>query len=233
MHSFHSTCGGPRWSRLAWLFVMAGVAWIVPCVGAVSITRGPYLQNATPVSITIRWRTEVASPSVVFYGTEPEFLYQVTGNIQPVTEHEVVVDGLSPSTLYYYSVGSLVESLAGGPDYHFTTLPPEGVSTPTRIWAMGDCGTLGLVGFGRPRQLQVRDAFLAYTAGHPADMWLALGDNAYLSGTDAEYQSQFFNVYSNQLRNLPLWSTVGNHELYSNPKDGVFPYFKIFSPPMQ
>ena len=168
---------------------------------------------------------------MVFFGATPEFLYQVAGNVEPVTEHIVLLTGLSPSTRYYYSVGSLVESLVEGEDYHFSTLPPPGAPVPTRIWAMGDSGTVGLERFGNPRQIQVRDAYLAHTAGHPADVWLALGDNAYLSGTDQEYQTQFFNIYSSILPNTCLWSTLGNHELYSSPKDGVFPYFKIFSLP--
>jgi len=39
-----------------------------------------------------------------------------------------------------------------------------------------------------------------------------LGDNAYYSGTDEEYQAAVYDMYSTMLRKLPLWSCLGNHD---------------------
>jgi hypothetical protein len=41
---------------------------------AVQVTRGPYLQLATPGSITIRWRTDLPATSQVRYGDAPDAL---------------------------------------------------------------------------------------------------------------------------------------------------------------
>ena len=47
---------------------------------AVDIVRGPYLQLLTPDSVTIRWRTDVASDLAVHYGTALETLGQTVSD---------------------------------------------------------------------------------------------------------------------------------------------------------
>lgn len=196
---------------------------------AAQLIRGPYLQSGTPTSMRIRWRTEEPMASVVFYGESEDLLLQVEGNLQPTTEHDVSLHALQPDRRYYYSVGTLTDPLAQGPEFHFQTSPLPGSRKPIRIWAIGDCGTAGLS--RDERQREVRDAYLAYQGESQTDVWIALGDNAYFSGTDAEYQARFFDIYPRLLRNTVLWPTLGNHELYGEPEDGVFSYFKNFSLP--
>jgi hypothetical protein len=56
-----------------------------------------------------------------------------------------------------------------------------------------------------------------------------LGDNAYDSGTDAQYQAAVFNMYPTLLRNTPLWPTRGNHDvLYSGANND---YYELFTLP--
>jgi len=50
----------------------------------------------------------------------------------------------------------------------------------------------------------VRDAYYAYAASHRADVWIALGDNAYGSGTDEEYQANFFDGIPTSCRTPPF-----------------------------
>ncbi len=223
---------GVRSCIAALLFAAGDIVLSSQSASAATVTRGPYLQVSTPQSISIRWRTDEPTGSVVFFGPAPEFLYGVSGTVEPTTSHEVTLRGLNPNTRYYYSVGSLVESLAQGVDYHFTTSPLPGAKKPTRIWAIGDCGTTGFDYLGYDsRQTQVRDAYFSLSAGRSTDVWLALGDNAYLSGTDKEYQTQFFDIYPALLRNTPLWPTLGNHETYAPQKGGGLAYFDIFTLP--
>ena len=49
-----------------------------------------------------------------------------------------------------------------------------------------------------------------------------LGDNAYFSGTDQEYQAAVFDTYPTILRNTFLWSTRGNHEVNEPVYYGAF-----------
>jgi hypothetical protein len=44
-------------------------------------------------------------------------------------------------------------------------------------------------------------------------MMLMLGDNAYNNGDDANYQAAVFDTYKNELKNVALWPTIGNHEM--------------------
>jgi hypothetical protein len=119
-------------------------------------------------------------------------------------------------------------ALAGGPECHFVTSPPRGHSTPTRIWVIGDSGVFD-TGYGDV--VSVREAYYRYAAGRRTDVFLALGDNAYLSGTDREYQNNFFNVFPSLLKQTPVWPTIGNHETYAVPVGQRIPYLDIFSLP--
>jgi hypothetical protein len=95
--------------------------------------------------------------------------------------------------------------IAGGdPGSYFATAPPAGTRPPVRVWVIGDSGTNGAS--------TVQDAFAAYSADHPADVWLMLGDNAYTSGTDAQYQTAVFDVFPQMLRTVALWPARGNHD---------------------
>ena len=108
----------------------------------VSVTRGPYLQMGNDTSVVVRWRTSGATNSQVLYGTSPGSLTSSASDAAVTTEHEVRLTGLSPFTTYYYSVGTIAEALVGGDANHvFTTAPPPGTATPTRVWVLGDSGT--------------------------------------------------------------------------------------------
>jgi hypothetical protein len=186
------------------------------------------LQSGTHTGVTVRWRTDEPTESIVYYGKEADDLHFIVGDIEPTTEHIVEIAGLDPETKYFYSVGDLVESLASGPDFFFITHPVPGTIKPTRIWVIGDCGTFNT---GAGNQVGVRDAYYAYAGSRLTDVWLALGDNAYNSGTDAEYQANFFGVYPALLRQTVVWPTLGNHETYSPPDGDQLPYFNMFSLP--
>ncbi len=72
---------------------------------------GPYLQVATSNSIVIRWRTESLSRSRVRYGTEVGRLDMFSDDSTLVTEHKVKLSNLMPNNKYYYSIGSLFDTL--------------------------------------------------------------------------------------------------------------------------
>jgi hypothetical protein len=171
------------------------------------VARGPYLQSGTPNSVVVRWRTDIATDSRVCYGTVQGTLTDCANDPTPKTEHEVTLTGLSADTRYYYSVGNAAGVIAGNDANHFfITHPPAGVSKPTRIWVLGDAGT------ATSGQAAVRNAYYSFTGSRHTDLWLMLGDNAYTSGTDAQFQTAVFNMYPDMLRKSVLWSTRGNHE---------------------
>lgn len=169
--------------------------------------RPPYLQRASEDEITVRWRTAGATDSVLRYGLSPTALTSTIQDPTLKTEHEFTLQGLAPDTTYYYSVGSTSKVFAGADsDHRFRTAPVPGTRKKFRVWVLGDSGTADA------SAAAVRDAWLAYSGGAPPDLWVMLGDNAYESGSDAEYTAAVFDMYPMVLRQSPLWSTRGNHE---------------------
>jgi cysteine-rich repeat protein len=201
---------------------------LVPKLSAnATVSRGPYLQLGTPDSVVVRWRTFTASDSCVRYGTVQGSLTSSACLPASTTEHVVPVTGLLPDTKYFYSVGTSTTTQEGNSaDYFFVTPPEIGTPKPTRMWVLGDSGTAD------SNAASVRDAWLAVSGGVAPDLWLMLGDNAYNSGTDTEYQNAVFNMYPTVLRNSVLWPTLGNHDgISADSAMQSGPYYNIFTLP--
>src|SRR6186713_2377849 len=165
-----------------------------------NLLRGPYLQVATPNSIVIRWRTDALVRGTVRYGASPDQLTQTAQDTVLVSDHKIKLQGLSPSTKYYYSIGSYRDTLQTGPDNYFATLPLPGTERLYRVAVVGDCGNNSI------NQRNVRDQLVKYIGSNYLDSWILLGDNSYSSGRDAEFQSNFFNIYKdNLLPKYPLY----------------------------
>jgi hypothetical protein len=213
-------------TRLAiYLLLAAG-----PAAAAV-VTRGPYLQTNTPSSVIVRWRTDVATDSRVQIGASPGSLTTPIDDATVTTEHVVPVGGLAAYTKYFYSVGSVAGALVGDTaDYYFRTSPTPGTAGPYRFWVTGDGGFY--TGVHAPNTVAVRDAYTTFQGGAETNLFLLLGDNAYLLGTDADYQGAFFDMHAALIRNTPAWPTFGNHEAFSsNSLTETGPYFDMFSLP--
>lgn len=194
-----------------------------------TIVRGAYMNIATDSSITILWRTKDSCSSEVRIGTSLGVFSQMVQDTNKVIDHAIHITGLLPQTKYYYSVGIIDTILQSGADNHFVTAPiPSSNPSRLRFWVTGDFGT------GTVQQDSVTAAFEAYNDTNVVNGWLWLGDNAYNSGTDVEFQLNTFDHYVNQMRKYPLFPALGNHE-YANvgylstaALGTNFAYFNIF-----
>lgn len=193
------------------------------------IQRGPYLQKASANSIVIKWRTAQLRESTIRYGTSLTELSQEVTVKKKTTEHRVSITNLKPLTKYFYTIRSNKTSLTEpNAEVFFTTHPIANSAAPTRIWALADSGR------ANQGQIDVYNGYLKYIAKtkKQTNVWLTLGDNAYESGKDHEYQKGLFDVYQKTLNNTVLWPAFGNHDGYSaNSKNLSGPYFEIFSLP--
>ena len=194
-----------------------------------SLIRGPYLQAGSHTNIVVRWRTVVATNSTVRFGTNAANLTGEVSDSTATTEHELKLSNLLPDTKYFYSVGTTSDELAGGQgetNYFFVTAPLPGSIKPTRIWVLGDSGTADA------NQAAVRNAYYNFTTNRYTDLWLMLGDNAYETGLDSEFQSAVFDVYPEVLRQSVLWPALGNHDTaQATNYVNTYPYFSIFTLP--
>ena len=205
-------------------YLLLGLISLATLSPAQNLERGAYLQNGSPNSITVRWRTASPANSVVRYGTGPDTLTLSETVSGRRTDHEVRLTGLAPDTKYFYSIGTTNGTIAGDNSHFFLTSPT--VAKPTRIWVLGDPGT------GNDDQRRVRDAYYKFTGSRHTDLWLMLGDNAYDSGTVSEYTDNLFNIYPKMLRKSVLWATLGNHDARnssSSTEEG--PYYNQFTFP--
>src|SRR5207237_8770456 len=85
-------------SRVLCSFCLGACGWAasvaVSNLPAAELLRGPYLQMTTPTCAPIRWRTDVASERIVFYGVDGSNLDLIAGCVAPTTEHEIPLEGL-------------------------------------------------------------------------------------------------------------------------------------------
>jgi hypothetical protein len=197
-----------------------------------NLVREPYLQLGTPTSMTVVWRTDVATDSRVAFGTTLGTYDREAVNSASGTDHIVTVTGLTPGTKYFYTVGSTSTQQGGGTSEHyFVTSPLPGTASPFRAWIFGDSGICSSM------QNQVRDSMLAYTGSNPPDLFLHAGDVVQVSGADDEYTDCHLAYYTTVLRHTPFWPAMGNHDSYSttcqDPGPCTGPYFSTFVLPTQ
>ncbi len=123
-------------------------------------------------------------------------------------QYEASIYGLQPGTSYYYGVFDGERLLAGDDEEHsFTTLPAE---VPQTAASLG-CRRFRERERRTDRLVQCHALFVA-TDGKAVDAYLHLGDMAYSIGLDAEFELNFFDIYTQLLRNTVVWPTMGNHE---------------------
>lgn len=204
------------------------IAFDLKLAGNAKLTRGPYLQMGNGTSVLLRWRTNVPTNSKVQAGTTYGSYTITTTDTAQTTEHIVPLLGLRTGTRYYYRIGSAVHTLQGSSANYFTTAPPADSSGKIKIAVFGDCGR-----DENGNRTGSLNAYLKYVGTNAAPLMLLLGDNAYQSGTDAEYQKEFFTPYGGTvLKNHIVFPTPGNHDYYSSSqasRSGA--YYQNFSVP--
>jgi len=188
--------------------------------------RAPYVQMLTQDSVTVQWQTRENRMGVLKYGLQPDNLNYTLLEDAVDKVHTITAHGLKPDTRYYYSTGDISGYKDPDPEYDwFHTMPKAGSKKSTRIWVIGDSGQPGEV------SVAVRDAMLNWIDEHPRkdneylNLWLGLGDLAYRSGTNEQFQAALFDTYPNILRNQSLWPVYGNHDARR------WTYFKLFTLP--
>jgi hypothetical protein len=191
------------------------------------VTRGPYLQSGTVDGVTIRWRTDTESDSIVLCGPAPGSLAPCAEDLTFTTEHIVLVSGLPSDTRHYYAIGWSGGILAGDDAGHFfDTHPPIGPPKNMRIWVLSDSG------FGSQDQADVRDAYLNYSSGTDTNLWIHIGDVSQSIGLDEQYQVEFFDMYPTMLPKTVFWPTIGNHdEASADSTSQIGPYYENFTLP--
>ena len=214
-------------NRLSWLYVVFAplVFTITACSDSSQVEQEKevspsriFLQQVSFDSAIVKWRD---GPRAVWYGTKSDELsLNVTASIE--NQHKVAsLESLSADTNYYYA---FQEAGPAADIMSFRTAPASGTVPAdgnTHIWLLGDSGTATENSGGsyshEGEAIDVMNGFLKYNkeqAGdEPLDLLLLLGDNAYLEGTDEQWQGAFFDIYTKIIQGVATWPTIGNHEM--------------------
>lgn len=194
------------------------------CLGSEASTERLFLEQMSHDSVLITWR---GAAEKLCYGTSQSGLNtEVNAKIDGKNKL-AKLSGLSAETKYFYSVGGAPNA----PDsQHFITAPRTGAvpkDGTSRFWILGDSGTASQVdNQGKPKypgaQQAVIEGFNKFNtsqADKKLDLILLLGDNAYTAGTDQQWQTAYFDIYSDILKSVASVPTIGNHEMGYAPFD--------------
>lgn len=185
----------------------------------------PYLQSPTPTSIWVTWKTESNMESLVTYGTDTLNLsYSKTGTCQVLTGegydsnyfyHSVKLTDLEPEHYYYYRVTTGVQKSAF---YRFRTQPPLGQDTGIyRFLILGDHQIKNNDRYERLMRA-ARDKVVEKFGGKVEDhISLIINDGDQVDeGTLDQYENVHFKQSALLSGNIPIMTTVGNHETYGS-----------------
>jgi acid phosphatase type 7 len=176
--------------------VLGLVLAAAPSAWAGGFTTTPYLQRATPTSVTILWDVAASEAgSVVVFGAAGSAPRTIAVPAQP--HAEVVVDQLAPSSRYRYEV-HVGDRVARG---ELTTAPPPGSDVPVTFVVYGDTRSSA----GSHRQLVER------IRAEVPDFVLGTGDLVDDGAKASEWQT-FFDVEGPLLADNVLYPALGNHD---------------------
>jgi hypothetical protein len=164
-----------------------------------ALPRQPYLQSVGQTSAIVAFRTGVSCTPFVRYGLGTDVSRTATASAAG-WRHAVTLTDLTPGQTYSYVVEAC-GSVTGV--RQFRTAAPT-TATSLKFTAMGDFGTGG----------ETQRAVLSRLSqeGNAGELLLTLGDNAYSKGTEQEFQDRMFTPMAALLRQVPLFTSLGNHE---------------------
>ena len=169
------------------------------------VKRQPYLVTQTANSMAVKWQTPESEVGKIAYGLSPQTLSNVRLEEVGTKKHKITMSNLEECTRYYYKVVS--DSLViDNMDRSFTTLCNE--KSFQRLWVIGDSGD----DTKNQREVykQMNDSIKRdYTQ---LDMWVLLGDNAYTSGTQKQFNKSLFKPFIELVKRFTPWAVPGNHD---------------------
>jgi hypothetical protein len=178
----------------------------------------PYLQTPRPDSIWVSWFSDNAPNGHIEWGTSPGSLTNTLSAALDVLGtgyhyHAGRITGLSPSTYYYYRVRN---GTTASDTFRFRTPPPAGTKTGRlRVLVMGDNQIIGENRY--EKLIACCKAKIETDYGkrieEVIDFILMPGDQVDV-GTLDHYRNLHFKQCGLISPNIPIMTTVGNHETY-------------------
>ena len=184
--------------------------------GSNVFSKGPYVQDVAATTANVRVEVDPAAAVTleVADGGAP-------GRIEhreAAAFHVFPLTGLSPRTLYHYTVTSAGTAKTAT----FTTAPPDNTSDPATFIVYGDNRT----------DDAAHTAIVRTMTAHPADFLVNTGDLVEHGGIPVMWQ-HFFDIEAPLLNTECLFATIGNHELADKEASLYLRYFGTLGQPGQ
>ncbi|MEI7633629.1 MAG: metallophosphoesterase [bacterium] len=165
---------------------------------AVSLTRGPYLQNLQPSRVTIVWKTDMASDSEIVYGPASSYGFKI-GDPSTVTQHALTIPNLAKSQTYHYKVKSGGAALTG--DLTFRA-GKDSTFTSFTFAAMGDHRSSPPAHLAIAQRVRLTDP----------ELILDTGDLTNDGNKASNWDPQFFTPEKDVMSRICLFPSIGNHD---------------------
>jgi predicted phosphodiesterase len=169
----------------------------------------------TPTGAVVRFEVDPPGPAAVKLGADAPMREGGAGKFESLETkalHSVVISGLEPATRYAYEVSTAGATKLAA----LTTAPKDDAGTSFRFLVYGDNRT----------DDAAHAAVVRGMAAAQADFLVHTGDFVDNGASRAQWQT-FFDIEAPLLREKPLFSCVGNHELIDGT--GV-EYVRYFGP---
>jgi predicted phosphodiesterase len=163
--------------------------------------RGSYVQSVLASSAVIAWVSDEPDVSCVEYGETPQLGYKEV-DTRVDRRHAVVLSGLEPESRYYYRA---MDADRSSEIASFRTAP-VGEGSCFAFAVVGDSGK------GGKSQLAVAELLERLKP----DLILHTGDVVYPRGEERHYDRSFFVPYQRLIKEVPIFPTLGNHDVEKN-----------------
>lgn len=202
-------------------------------------SSGPYVQSITSQTAIVAAVTAEPATLQVRYAREDEPLGEPLAEPAPVQAHGLELSGLTADTRYHYQLETTEGQPLGVGRFH--TAPGSRAGACTFL-ALGDSGGTDEE-YGEPidfasdtlDQARGRDDdenqegdVVAAMLPFPADFVLHTGDVVYPAGAREDYAEGFFQPFGPLIANVPLYPTLGNHDVKT---EGGAPLLETFFTP--
>ena len=198
--------------------------------GAQTIVVQPYLQDASPTSMTVMWESNSGTESTVEYGLTAALGSSASGTavVGNGTSqiHTTVLTGLAPATLYHYRAKT---GTAYSTAYWFRTPALASAESPTSICAMSDMQQDS----GQPNKfwevihngvIDLVNDSLGPDLSEEMSMVIIPGDLVDNGTIYSTWESTFFDPANPLFSYVPVYPVIGNHE---NNSPTYFKYFTL------
>ncbi len=163
----------------------------------IGLVRGPMVQMPDTNGVTIAWRTDALTDSVVDYGFTTNYLSGTVSNGTPVFFHDLKITNVAPGTGYFYRVRSGGVTLSEGNAFRTRAA----VTQAFRCVVYGDFG-------GGPGATNIAARINATNV----DFAITVGDNIYDNGQPGDYDAYWFQPYAPTMRRSATFPALGNHD---------------------